>query len=128
VRSAARRAFVTPNEDGTPGTANPNLSSAIDVGGRVFLAGMLGNSEATKGDVAAQTRVTLERLGRTLGAAGYGWEHVTEGVLYVTDPANRDAVEGLWRARVGSRAAGVTIVTPLVAPDGLVEIMLSAAR
>jgi 2-iminobutanoate/2-iminopropanoate deaminase len=128
VRSAARRALVTPNEDGTPGTANPNLSSAIDTGGRVFLAGMLGNNEATKGDVAAQTKLTLDRLGRTLRAAGCGWEQVVEGVLYVTDPASRATVESLWRARVGSRAASVTIVTPLVAPDGLVEIMLSAAR
>ena len=70
VKSASRRAIVTPNEDGTPGRANPNLSSAIQAGERLFLSGMLGNSEATKGDVAAQTRVTLDRLGRTLRAAG----------------------------------------------------------
>jgi enamine deaminase RidA (YjgF/YER057c/UK114 family) len=129
VKAPARRAITTPNEDGTPGRANPNLSSAIEARERVFLAGMLGNSEATKGDVAAQTRVTLDRLGRTLNAAGYGWEHVKDGILYVTHAANRSAVEQLWRERLGaSRAAGVTIVTPLVAPDGLVEIMLSAAR
>ena len=69
------------------------------------------------------------RNGRTLSAAGYGWEHVKDGILYVTDAANRSAVEPLWRERLGaSRAAGVTIVTPLLAPDGLVEIMLTAAR
>jgi 2-iminobutanoate/2-iminopropanoate deaminase len=129
VKAPARRAITTPNEDGTPGRANPNLSSAIEARERAFLSGMLGNSEATKGDVAAQTRVTLDRLGRTLSAAGYGWEHVKDGILYVTDAANRSAVETLWRERlVATRAAGVTIVTPLVAPDGLVEIMLSAAR
>ena len=129
VKGSSRRPLTTPDEDGSPGSASPNLSSAIDTGGRVFLSGMLGNSEATKGDVAAQTRVTLDRLGRTLRAAGYGWEHVREGVLYVTDPADRAAVEALWRERVGAgMAAGVTIVTPLVANDGLVEIMLSAAR
>ena len=129
VKASSRRAIVTPNEDGSAGTANPNLSSAIDLGQRAFLSGMLGNSDATKGDVAAQTRVTLDRLGRTLKAAGYGWEHVKDGVLYVTDPANRAAVERLWRERLGPQgAAGVTIVTPLVAADGLVEIMLTAAR
>ncbi|HEY8234659.1 MAG TPA: RidA family protein [Vicinamibacteria bacterium] len=129
VKAAARRAITTPNDDGSPGRANPNLSSAIETRDRAFLSGMLGNSEATKGDVAAQTRVTLDRLGRTLSAAGYGWEHVKDGILYVTDAANRSAVETLWRERLGAtRAAGVTIVTPLVAPDGLVEIMLTAAR
>jgi enamine deaminase RidA (YjgF/YER057c/UK114 family) len=128
VKSASRRAILTPNEEGTPGRANPNLSSAILVDGRLFLSGMLGNSEATKGDAAAQTRVTLDRLGRTLRAAGFDWEHVRDGIVYVTDVANRATVEGLWRERLGSHAAGVTVVTDLVAPDGLVEIMLTAAR
>jgi enamine deaminase RidA (YjgF/YER057c/UK114 family) len=129
VKSTARRAIQTPGEDGTPGRANPHLSSAIQTGERVFLSGMLGNSEATKGDAAAQTRVTLDRLGRTLRAAGFDWEHVKDGILYVTDAANRARIESLWRERLGSTpAAGVTIVTDLVAPDALVEIMMSAAR
>ena len=90
---------------------------------------MLGNSKATTGDAAAQTRVTLDRLGRTLRAAGFGWEHVRDGIVYVTDPANRASVEScLARAARRAEAAGVTIVTDLVAPDGLVEIMLTAAR
>jgi len=129
VKSGARRAIVTPIEHGTPGPASPNLSAAIQTGDRLFLSGMLGNSKATKGDAAAQTRVTLDRLGRTLQAAGFGWEHVKDGILYVTDAANRLSIESLWRERLGSqKAAGVTIVTDLVAADGLVEIMLTAAR
>ena len=129
VKSSPRRAIVTPSEDSTPGPASPNLSSAIHAGERLFLSGMLGNSKATKGDAAAQTRVTLDRLGRTLLAAGFEWEHVRDAIVYVTDAANRATVESLWRERLGSqRTAGVTIVTGLVAPDGLVEIMLTAAR
>lgn len=129
VKSSTRRAIVTPNEHGTPGSASPNLSSAIQTGERLFLSGMLGNSKATKGDAVAQTRVTLDRLGRTLLAAGFEWEHVRDAVVYVTDAANRASVESLWRERLGSHtAAGVTIVTDLVAPDGLVEVMLTAAR
>lgn len=129
VKSSARRAIIGPNEDGTPGRANPNLSSAIQVGERLLLSGMLGDSEATKGDAAAQTRVTLDRLGRTLRAAGFDWEHVKDGLVYVTDAANRATVESVWRERLGAqKTAGVTVVTDLVAPDGLVEIMLTAAR
>ncbi len=129
VKSSARRAIVPPVEDGTPGSASPNLSSAIQTGERLFLSGMLGNSKATRGDAAAQTRVTLDRLGRTLQAAGFGWEHVRDGIVYVTDSANRAVAESLWRERLGAQqAAGVTVVTDLVAADGLVEIMLTAAR
>lgn len=129
VKSNARRAIVSPSEDGTPAPASPNLSSAIQTGERVFLSGMLGNSKATKNDASAQTRVTLDRLGRTLRAAGFDWEHVKDAIVYVTDAANRAGVEGLWRERLGTHgAAGVTIVTDLVAPDALVEIMLTAAR
>jgi 2-iminobutanoate/2-iminopropanoate deaminase len=129
VKSSARRAIVAPIEDGTPGPASPNLSAAIQTGERLFLSGMLGNSRATKGDAAAQTRVTLDRLGRTLRAAGFDWEHVKDGIVYVTDAANCARIESLWRERLGSQqAAGVTVVTELVAADGLVEIMLTAAR
>jgi 2-iminobutanoate/2-iminopropanoate deaminase len=129
VKSSARRAIAAPLEGSTPGPASPNLSAAIQAGERLFLSGMLGNSKATKGDAAAQTLVTLERLGRTLRAAGFDWEHVKDVVLHVTDTAHRATVESLWRDRLGShKASGVTIVTGLVAPDGLVEIMLTAAR
>jgi enamine deaminase RidA (YjgF/YER057c/UK114 family) len=73
VRSASRRAVLTPNEDGTPGRANPNLSSAIRAGERLFLSGMLGNSEATRGDVAAQTRVIRWRRIHSIMAEAPGY-------------------------------------------------------
>src|SRR5262249_8449157 len=38
-----RTVVTTPNADGTPGTPNPNLSSAIRVGDRLFVSGILGN-------------------------------------------------------------------------------------
>jgi enamine deaminase RidA (YjgF/YER057c/UK114 family) len=125
----AREAFTTPNADGTPGTANPNLSSAVRAGDRLWLAGMLGNTPATKDDVAAQTKETLARLGRTLKAAGFGWEHVRESVVYVSDLKYRAGVEKEWAAQFPKdKPAGVLVEAPLVAPDGLVEIMLSAAK
>jgi enamine deaminase RidA (YjgF/YER057c/UK114 family) len=124
----AHQVTTTPNADGTPGTANPNLSSAVRVGDRLWLAGMLGNTPATN-DVAAQTRETLARLGRTLKAAGFGWEHVRESVVYVSELKHRAAVEKEWAAQFPKeKPAGVLVESPLVAPDGLVEIMLSAAK
>jgi enamine deaminase RidA (YjgF/YER057c/UK114 family) len=125
----ARTVVTTPNADGTPGTPNPNLSSAIGTGDRLFVSGILGNTEATRGDAAAQTRETLVRVERTLTAAGSSWADVREAVVYVSDLEHRAAVEGVWAEQFpGDRPAGVLIETPLMAADGLVEVMVTADR
>ncbi|HSK10275.1 MAG TPA: RidA family protein, partial [Vicinamibacterales bacterium] len=85
VRDPSRRAITTPAADGSPGKANPVLSSAIHVGNRLYLSGMLGQTEANRGDAAAQTKETLARLGRTLRAAGFDWGHVVEALVYLPD-------------------------------------------
>jgi 2-iminobutanoate/2-iminopropanoate deaminase len=125
----ARQVTTTPNPDGTAGTPNPNLSSAIRAGSRLWVSGVLGNTEATRDDAAAQTRETLARIGRTLVAAGFSWDDVREAVVYVSDLKYRGPVEKVWAEQFPKeKPAGVLIETPLVAPDGLVEIMLSAAK
>ncbi len=125
----AREVITSPNADGSAGTPNPNLSSAVRSGNRLWVSGMLGNTEATKGDAAAQTRETLTRIGRTLRAAGFSWEDVREAVVYVSDLKHRGPVEKVWAEQFPKeKPAGVLIETPLVAPDGLVEIMVSAAK
>jgi aminoacrylate peracid reductase len=125
----AREVFTTPNADGTPGTPNPNLSSAIRAGNRLWVSGVLGNTEATRGDAAAQTRETLARVGRALKVSGFAWEDVREAVVYVSDLQYWPAVAAVWAEQFPKeKPAGVVIETPLVAPDGLVEIMVSAAK
>src|SRR5436190_11062554 len=81
VKDASRSAITTPNADGSAGTPNPNLSSAIRVGNRLYLAGILGNTSSNKGDVKAQTVETLDRVARTLKAADFEWSNVVEGVV-----------------------------------------------
>ena len=107
VKDPSRKAITTPNADGTPGAANPNLSSAIQVGNRLYVSGMLGNTPANKGDVKAQTAETLARIGRTLKAAGFDWAHVVDGLVYLTGHdevpghehgVSRDLQQGLSRA------------------------------
>jgi len=129
VKGGTRTAITTPRPDGSPGQTNPNLSSAIRVGNRLYLSGMLGNIDTTKGDTKLQTRETLARLGRTLRAAGFDWEHVVEGLVYITDPKNFAAMnEGYREIFKKDFPARATVVTGLVAPDGLVEIMFTAAK
>jgi 2-iminobutanoate/2-iminopropanoate deaminase len=124
-----RQAITTPEADGSPGKPNPNLSSAIRVGNRLFLSGMLGNTPATAGDMTAQTRETLARLGRTMRAAGFDWNHVADGVVYITDVGRFAEMNAGYRTVFTKDfPARATVGTGLLAPDGLVEIMFTAVR
>jgi len=124
VKGPAREAIAAVDAD-----ANPNLSPAIRVGNRLFLSGMLGNTPATKGDAAAQTRETLARLGRTLTAAGFDWSHVVESLVYLPDVSHFDVLNSTYRTIFAKDfPARTTVRAALVGPDGLVEIMMVAAK
>jgi 2-iminobutanoate/2-iminopropanoate deaminase len=124
-----RRVLTTPQADGSPGRTNPNLSSAVLVGDRLFLSGMLGNTEANRGNARGQSQETLARLGRTLKAAGFDWSHVVDGVVYLTDPKDFAEMNAAWReVFTTAPPARATVRTGLVAPDGVVEIMLTAVK
>ncbi len=129
VKGGAKEYFTTPNADGTPGKPNPILSSAVRVGPRLFLSGMLGSTEANKGDAAAQARETLARLGRTLKAAGFGWGDVVDAVVYLPSVKDFAAMNAAYREVVGKPfPARATVEAGLVSPDGLVEIMMTAVK
>ncbi|MGE4083866.1 MAG: RidA family protein [Vicinamibacterales bacterium] len=126
--NAPKQAFTTPAADGTPGKPSPILSSAIKVGNRLYLSGMLGNTPATKGNMEAQTRETLARIGRTLTAAGYGWGDLVDGIVYITDTAQFDQMNAGYRSTVKELPARATVKAGLVNADGLVEIMFVASK
>jgi 2-iminobutanoate/2-iminopropanoate deaminase len=118
--SAARKAI------GAPPSGLP-LSPAICAGRHVFVSGMLGNTADTVGDVAAQTRLTLSRIDATLRDAGASRSDVVDALVYITDAASFGTMNGEYRAFFGGDfPARATVVTPLVAGDGLVEIMVTA--
>ena len=121
VASSASR-----NAIGTPPSGLP-LSPAIRAGQHLFVSGMLGNTPETAGDVAAQTRATLSRIDATLRDAGASRADVVDALVYITDAASFGAMNGEYRAFFGADfPARATVVTPLVAADGLVEIMVTA--
>jgi reactive intermediate/imine deaminase len=116
-----------PVSDGS--APNPNLSAAIIAGGRVYLSGVLGNTADNRGDTAAQTRETLSRIRRTLQAAGCTPADVVDGIVYLTDLKNYPAMNDAYRAFFErSFPARATVGVGLVAPEGLVEIMLTAVK
>jgi 2-iminobutanoate/2-iminopropanoate deaminase len=129
VKASNRTAFTTPAADGKPGTKNPNLSSAIRAGNRLYVAGILGNTAENKGDVKAQTAESLTRVGRTLKAAGYDWKDVVEGVVYLPDLTKFNDMNASYREVFGKDfPARATVGAGLMGADGAVEIMLVAVK
>ena len=129
VKGGPRDVFTTPNADGTPGKPNPILSSAIRTGDRLYLAGMLGSTEANKGDAAGQTRETMARLGRTMKAAGFDWSDVVDAVVYLPSLRDFAAMNAAYREVFPKGfPARSTVEAGLVSPDGLVEIMMTAVK
>lgn len=129
VKDAARTAVTTPNADGTPGTPNQNLSSAIQVGNRLYVAGTLGNTAANKGDVKAQTTELLTRVGRTLKAAGFDWAHVVDAVVYLPDMTKFPDMNAAYRETFSKDfPARATVGTGLMGADAGVEIMFTAVK
>jgi reactive intermediate/imine deaminase len=124
-----RTAFTTPGADGKPGTKNPNLSSAIKAGNRLYVSGILGNTADNKGDVKAQTAEGLARIGRTMKAAGFDWKDVVEGVVYLPDLTKFNDMNTSYREVFGKDfPARATVGAGLMGADGAVEIMFTAAK
>jgi enamine deaminase RidA (YjgF/YER057c/UK114 family) len=129
VKDPARKAITTPNADGSPGTPNPNLSSAIEAGNRLFIAGTLGTTSDNAGQTGAQTKETLARIERTLKAAGYDWPQVVETMVYLPDIGTFGEMNDAYRAALKKDfPARTTIESGLMGAGGAVEIMMTAAR
>lgn len=126
---APKQVITTPNADGTPGRPSPLLSSAVQVGNRLYVSGILGNTAANRGDIEGQTRELLARVERTMKVAGFGFADLADGIVYLTDLGNFGGMNTAYRSAVGSQLpARATVRTGLVAADGLVEIMFVAAK
>jgi 2-iminobutanoate/2-iminopropanoate deaminase len=124
-----KTAITTPTEDGKPGTKNPNLSSAIRVGNRLYVSGTLGNTPANKGDVKGQAAEALVRIGRTIKAAGFDWSHVVEGVVYLPDLTKFADMNASYREPLSKDfPARATVGAGLMGADGAVEIMFTAVK
>jgi len=125
VASSEPRTIIEPG-----GAQNPNLSTAIVAGGRVYLSGMLGNRPETAGDVGKQTTETLARIDRALQAAGSTRADIVDSLVYLTDISAFAQMNDAYRAFFGAGAlpARATVEAGLFAPDGLVEIMMTAVK
>ena len=124
-----KEAFSTPGPDGAPGRPSQTLSSAIKVGKRLYVSGILGNNANNKGDIEAQTKESLARIERTMKAAGFDFNDLVDGVVYITNLENFQGMNTAYRpALMKDFPARATVRTGLVGADGLVEIMFTASK
>ena len=129
VKDGGRKAVTTPNADGSAGTPNANLSSAIQVGRRLYVAGITGNTATNKGDVKAQASEVLARVGRTLKAAGFDWSNVVDGIVYLPDMTKFQDMNNSYREIFTKDfPARATVGTGLMGADAAVEIMFVAVK
>ena len=126
---APKQVFTTPMADGSPGKPSAILSGAVRAGNRLYVSGILGSTPETKGDAEKQTVEIMNRVGRTLKAAGYDWANVVDGIVYITDVKHFEAMNRGYRMIFTKDfPARATVRTGLVNADGLVEIMFVAAK
>jgi 2-iminobutanoate/2-iminopropanoate deaminase len=110
-------------------STNQNLSQAIKVGNRLYVSGLLGNSESNARDVTAQTKETLARLRKVLESAGYSTGDVVEGLVYLTDLSKFTDMNNEYRAFFEKDfPARATVGTGLMSPGAVVEIMVTAVK
>lgn len=129
VKGGTRVAYTTPPPAGGAAAPNPNLSGAIGNGPRLFVSGMMGIVPGKGPDAAEQSREILARLGRTMALGGARWTDVLDSVVYVTDLGKAPAVLDAYRNQIGgSLPVGTLVVSGLVSPAGLAEIMLMTGK
>jgi 2-iminobutanoate/2-iminopropanoate deaminase len=131
VKDPSRKAVATPNADGsTPApNANANLSAAIQVGNRLYVSGITGNTASNKGDATAQTAEALARIERTLKAAGYDWSNLVDSTVYLSNMADYQTMNTAYRDKLMKDfPARATVGTGLMGADAAVEIMMVAAK
>ncbi|MEM1183031.1 MAG: RidA family protein, partial [Acidobacteriota bacterium] len=115
--------------DGEKPSGRP-FSPAVEAGGTLYVAGMVGRgADGYPAGVEAQTEVTLDRLEKSLKAAGLGFGDVVSATVYLTDIRHYGAMNEIYAKRVGTPApARATVGTALMSPEALVEIQMTAVR
>ncbi|MFO1151939.1 MAG: RidA family protein [Alsobacter sp.] len=85
---------------GDPQAAFP-YSQGVRCGGFLFVAGQLAADEpgfaVGLGDIEAETRTAMQRIGRILAAAGSGFAHVVRVGVFMTDLGEFARMNAVYR-------------------------------
>lgn len=107
------------------------ISAAVRAGDFVFVSGQAAlNPDGTilGGGIAAETRLTIERLKAALATAGCTLADVVKATVWITDPADFPAFNAVFAEYFGDHPpARSTLVSRLVV-DARIEIELTAYK
>ena len=109
------------------------FSKVVEANGFVFLAGQIGDAPGSNGPVPggieAETRATLDNVGRLLRAVGLDYRDVVKCTVYITDFADFAPMSAVYRdyfpTEMPTRA---TVQVVALALGAKVEIEVMAAR
>lgn len=118
----------------TPKVARSSLplSQATLAGNVLFIGGAVALNErgeiVGKGDITAQTRQALENMKAIVEAAGGTLRDVTRTTVYLTDLANYNGMNEVYRTYFPVEPpARATLRVDLANPDFLIEIEATAS-
>jgi 2-iminobutanoate/2-iminopropanoate deaminase len=108
------------------------LSPAVRVGNLLFLSGVMGTKPGgglADGGIEGQTRQALENVKSALALAGAKMEDVAKCTVFLTDAANFQAMNTVYREffPTDPPARSTVAVAALVVPNALIEIECTAA-
>ena len=108
-------------------------SAAVESGDLVFVSGQIPLDSTigklVEGDIAAQTRQSLENLKTILAAAGLGFAHVVKTTIFLTSMGDFAAVNEVYKGYVGEPYPARSTIAVAALPMGAkVEIEMIASR
>ncbi|MBM3833049.1 MAG: hypothetical protein FJ403_07210 [Verrucomicrobia bacterium] len=131
IASRNRRQVIRP-EGLTPFSGAP-YSQGIMAGETLYLAGQGSIDPKTgkliEGPIEAHVKQTLDNCGAILKAAGMDFSNVVSANVYLTDIANFEKMNGVYRGYFKTDPPARTTVSAAALPGGIpVEITLLASR
>ena len=108
-------------------------SAAVASGDLVFVSGQIAldavAGKLVEGDIAAQTRQSLENLQTILAAAGLTFAHVVKTTIFLTSMGDFAAVNDVYKSYMAEPYPARSTIAVAALPMGAkVEIEMIAAR
>lgn len=108
-------------------TRTPIMHRVVEHGGVLYFGGIVADDRNK--DMAGQTQDILEKVGQLLQENGSDRTRLLAATIYVTDMAQKDAMNAAWTAWFGpdDLPTRATVGVNELGPGALLEIVVTAA-
>ncbi len=108
------------------------FSPVVEANGVIYLAGQVGRNPETRKypeGIKAQTKQTLDNIGRVLTSVNAGFKDVVRCQVFLTDPKEFTDMNSVYRTYFPKNPpASTTVAVALAAPAAKIEIECTAVR